>query len=461
MEQNVNISVLHAAFNAWMAAAQLRKSRLRNKRFTYGDQWGDLSLDSNGNLVTDWERYSSNGSTPITNNLIRQLVRTIVGRYRAQEMTGKQHDNPTVQRIATINELTELDSHTLEEFLISGCCIQRVDSDGVTTSVNAVNPNRFFVNAMTDVRAWDCEIVGQLHDLSVAQLIQRVAAGSRRKARWIRNLYTSAARERTEALTQRIGADTQSGTDFWQPSQAGKCRAIEVWTLESREAMMCHNRRTAHVTIESPATARRHRDDPDINVKWTVTTVWHCRWFSPMGDLLAEWDSPYKHRRHPFVMKFYPLTDGEVHSFVEGVIDQQKHVNRMVTMLDQIMASCAKGVLLYPETALPDGFSWADVRKVWSSTGGILPYSPQLSDAKPEQISANATNVGGYEMVKLQMQLLEEVSGVSGAMQGKDAVSGNSAQLYQAQADNANLAMTDIYGTFTAFRRQRDAMLTA
>ncbi|MBQ0068901.1 MAG: hypothetical protein KBT09_04005, partial [Bacteroidales bacterium] len=135
-------------------------------------------------------------------------------------------------------------------------------------------------------------------------------------------------------------------------------------------------------------------------------------------------------------------------------------VNRMVTMLDQIMALCAKGVLLYPETALPDGFSWADVRKVWSSTGGILPYSPQLSDAKPEQISANATNLGGYEMVKLQMQLLEEVSGVSGAMQGKDVTSGNSAQLYQAQADNANLAMTDIYGTFTAFRRQRDALLS-
>ncbi|MBQ0070136.1 MAG: hypothetical protein KBT09_10380, partial [Bacteroidales bacterium] len=302
MQQDTSIQVLHAAFRAWMAAAQLRKSRLRNKRFTYGDQWGDLSIDGNGNLVTDWERYSSNGSTPVTNNLIRQLVRTIVGRYRAQEMTGKQHNSPALQRIATVNELEELDSHTLEEFLISGCCIQRVDSDDAGPRVTAVNPTRFFVNAMTDVRAWDCEIVGQLHDLSIAQLIQRVAANSRRKARWIRNLYTNAALERTEALTQRIGADTQSGTDFWQPSQAGKCRAIEVWTLESREAMMCHNRRTAQVTIESPSTARRHRNDPDVNVKWTVTTVWHCRWFSPMGDLLAEWDSPYKHHRHPFVM---------------------------------------------------------------------------------------------------------------------------------------------------------------
>lgn len=460
MEHNVNVSVLHAAFNAWMAAAQLRKSRLRNKRFTYGDQWGDVSRNDDGKHITDWDRYSSNGSTPLTNNLIRQLVRTIVGRYRAQEITGEQPDNATLRRIAAENELDELDSRTLEEFLISGCCIQRIDCDEHTTRVSAVNPNRFFVNAMTDVRGWDCEIVGQLHDMSVAQLLQRVAGGSRRKARWIRNLYTSAASERTQAFTQRIGADTQSGTDFWQASQAGKCRAIEVWTLESREAMVCHNRRTAQVTVESPTTARRHRDNPDMSVKWTVTTVWHCRWFTPMGDLLAEWDSPYKHHRHPFVMKFYPLTDGEVHSFVEGVIDQQKHVNRMISMLDQIMASCAKGVLLYPSDAVPDGHTWDDIRKIWSSSGGILPYSAQKCSVKPEQISANATNMGGYEMIKLQMQLLEEVSGVSGALQGKEATSGNSAQLYQAQADNANLAMTDIYGTFTAFRRQRDTLLT-
>ena len=30
--------VLHAAYQAWMNAAGLRQARLRNKRFTYGDQ---------------------------------------------------------------------------------------------------------------------------------------------------------------------------------------------------------------------------------------------------------------------------------------------------------------------------------------------------------------------------------------------------------------------------------------
>lgn len=462
MQQDVNTAVLGAAFNAWMAGASLRKSRLRNKRFTYGDQWGDLSVDSQGNVVTDYERYAANGSAPVTNNLIRSLVRTIVGHYRAQYIEAEPV-NKNLEKIAAYNELGELDSRAMEEFLVSGCCVQRVDEDVVSgerqVAVHNVNPNKFFVNAMTDVRSWDCEIVGQLHDLSVARLLQRVARGSRRKAQWVRRLYTENAVERASAYAQTIGADTQSAADFWHSAEPGKCRAIEVWTLESREVAISHNRATAQLAVEPAATVRHRKPEAGVDVHWDIVTTWHCRWFSPMGDLLAEWDSPYGHRRHPFVMKFYPLTDGEVHSFVEGVIDQQKHVNRMITMLDQIMASCAKGVLLYPETALPDGFTWADVRQVWSSTGGILPYSPHMGSEKPEQISANATNVGGYEMIKLQMQMLEDVSGVSGALQGKATAGNNSAGLYNAQAENANMAMTDIYGTFTAFRRQRNALL--
>lgn len=462
MEQNLNVAVLHAAFNAWNAGATLRKSRLRNKRFAYGNQWDDVSIDESGKPVTDWQRYSNNGASPVTNNLIRSLVRTIVGRYRSQIID--QEHNKSLNEIAQANELDELDSRALEEFLVAGCCVQRVDlrhelgSNHIT--VENVNPNHFFVNALADVRSWDCEIVGQLHDLSLARLLQRVARGSRRKAQWVRRLYTEGAEQRVQSFAQSIGADSHSATDFWRVREPGKCRAIEVWTLESREVALCHNRRTAQLTVESPHAARRYKSNADVDVTWDISTTWHCRWFSPMGDLLAEWDSPYKHGGHPFAMKFYPLTDGEVHSFVEGIIDQQKHVNRMITMLDQILSSCAKGVLLYPETALPDGFTWRDVRRVWSSTGGILPYSPHAGNEKPEQISANATDIGGFEMIKLQMQLLEEVSGVTGALQGKSPAGVNSAHLYETQTQNANLAIADIYGTFTNFRHNRDRLLS-
>lgn len=464
MEQNVNVAVLDAAFRAWNSGAQLRKSRLRNKRFAYGDQWGDVSVDASGNVLTDWQRYSANGALPVTNNLIRNLMRTVVGRYRVQELENG-NAGVAANDVARFNNLNEIDSRALEEFLLSGSCVQRIDRSAEAgmnhVVVENVNPNKFFVNALCDVRGWDCEIVGQLHDLSIARLLQRVACGSRRKALWVRRLYTDNAQARSEAFAHSIGADSQSATQFWHTDEPGKCRAIEVWTLESREVAVCHNRLTAQVTVESPAAARKYKDCGHVDVKWDVATLWHCRWFTPMGDLLAEWDSPYEHKSHPFAMKFYPLTDGEVHSFVEGIIDQQKHVNRMITLLDHIMASCAKGVLLYPETALPDGFTWADVRRVWSSTGGILPYSPQMGTEKPEQISANATDIGGYEMIKLQMQLLEDVSGVNGSLQGKASPGVNSANMYQLQADNASMAMADIYGSFTAFRNARNSKIEA
>ncbi len=459
-QQNVSVAVLNAAFNAWNACGTLRRTRQRNKQFAYGDQWSDIGVDAQGRVTTDRERYTAGGSLPVTNNLIRNLVRTVVGRYRAQYLSKEPADK-RLRQVSLDNELGELDSRALEEFLVSGCCVQRVDNEpvagGYRTTVENVNPNHFFVNAMTDVRSWDCEIVGQLHDLSIARLLQRVAGGSRRKAQWIRRLYTDNAEQRTQAYATSIGADSQSATSFWRAVEPGKCRAIEVWTLESREVTLRHNRRTAQLTVEPVARGKDETPQPDSH--WDIVTSWHCRWFTPMGDLLAEWDSPYNHRGHPFAMKFYPLIDGEVHSFVEGMIDQQKHVNRMITMLDQIMASCAKGVLLYPETALPDGFSWTDVRRVWSSTGGILPYSPQMGTEKPEQISANATDIGAFDMVRLQMQLLEDVSGVSGALQGKTTTGTTSAGLYQAQAENASMAMTDIFATFTSFTRQRNALL--
>lgn len=102
----------------------------------------------------------------------------------------------------------------------------------------------------------------------------------------------------------------------------------------------------------------RHRGaNANVETYWDIVTTWHCRWFSPMGDLLTEYESPFGHKEHPFVMKFYPLTDGEVHSLVEDVIDQQKYVNRLITLVDHILSASAKGVLLFPENAVPDGFT--------------------------------------------------------------------------------------------------------
>ncbi len=458
--------VLHAAYQAWMNAAGLRQARLRNKRFTYGDQWGDLVRNHDGRVMTEGEHLASLGCESITNNLIRQLVKTIVGRFRSQYL--KQDDNgkeaSALTMTSRINELDELDSRALEEFLISGCCIQRVDTHhepggNEHVRVENVNVNKLIVGPMNDTRSWDCELIGQLHDMNIAQLLRHVANGNPRKAAWVRRLYTDGAESRMADFTTRLGADSQLGTDFWH-SHDGKYRAIEVWTLESREVVVCHNRREGTLTVEPSSALHRLKNRPDITTRWDIATVWHCRWFSPMGDLLCEYDSPWSHGSHPFVIKLYPLTDGEVHAVVEDIIDTQKHVNRLISLLDQVMRTSAKGVLLFPETALPDGWTWEDARRCWSSANGLLPYNPRFSEAKPEQVSANGTNIGAYQMIELQMKLFEEISGVTGALQGKNPTV-NSLGLYQMQSENANIALSDVLDTFEAFRRQRDRKITS
>lgn len=459
----MHAAVLKAAYAAWMAAAQLRAARARNKRFTFGDQWGDMTTARMGLRQTEGEAIAENGTTPITNNLLHRLVRTIVGNFR----TNFLRDNSTsrdarLDEVSRTNELTELDSRALEEFLISGCCLQRIDVNnrlGVDhVSVSNVNVNRFFANAMNDPLSRDCELVGQLHDMSVAELIKRTSGGDRKHAAWIRQLYIDDTDRRRDEFITQIGADSQTGLDFWR-AQRGKCRAIEVWTLESEEVLVCHHSKSGEVTFEPVSNYKRFRARRDLRVKWDVVTTWHCRWFSPTGDCLCHNVSHYHHGSHPFVLRFYPLIDGEVHAFVEDMIDQQKFINRLVTMLDNIMVASAKGVLLFPEGALPEGFTWDDARRVWSKCNGILPYNA-LGGEKPEQVSSSNSNAGAYDMLRLQMQLLEEISGVTGALQGKTPYA-NNASLYRHEADYAYASLADIFDSFNAFRQARNRKIRA
>lgn len=401
-----NTAILKAAFTAWSAASALRKRRLRNKRFTYGDQWSDPAVDADGTATTEEAIiYKKYGTAPITNNMLRQMVKTIVGRFRAEHL-NRTREPSAMKNIAESNALDELDSRALEEFLISGCCIQRV------------------------------------------------AAGNKKKAAWVRRLYSDSPDDRTLQFCTAIGADSQSGTDFWF-THTNKCRAIEVWTLESQEVLLCHDQATAKVFVVPVSQEKKIKADPLISYRWDIATMWRCRWLTPMGDLLATFDSPAKHRQHPFVVKFYPLTDGEVHGFIEDVIDQQKYINRLTTIVDRILSNSAKGVLLYPESAKPNSLNWNTILRIWNETGGVLPYNPDEGMAKPEQVSHDNTNIGIFEMINLQMKMMENVSGITGTLQGQNVNTSGSASLYQTQAANSSIALYDIFDTFNNFRHLR------
>jgi hypothetical protein len=74
----------------------------------------------------------------------------------------------------------------------------------------------------------------------------------------------------------------------------------------------------------------------------------------------------------------------------------------------------------------------------------------------PEQISANSTNIGIHEVISMQLQWAQDISGVHSAIQGKDPKAGTAASLYAQEAANATLNNLDFITSYFNFLQKRD-----
>ena len=120
-------------------------------------------------------------------------------------------------------------------------------------------------------------------------------------------------------------------------------------------------------------------------------------------------------------------------------------------MYDWIMRASAKGVLLMPEDCLPDGVSMEDIADNWARFNGIIMYKPSKSGNIPQQVANNSTNIGISDLLSVQLKFFEEISGVTGALQGKQGYSGQSAALYNQQTQNATTSLLDLLDSFSGF----------
>ena len=423
--------LLKSACKAWSAAADFRARRLRYKKYTYGKQWCD-AVPYQGHYVEEWQLIEANGKKPLTNNLIRQIVKTVIGRFRAIAEENGLYEGGDA--FITDNALPELDSRLLEEFLISGCAVQRVGRDSrffkSGTVIENVNPRSFFVNGYRDPLGRDIELIGMLHDMSFAEVAGRFGRGDRRTLRQLKAIYNAPTGERVFSAGRILGDDEGSPDFFFAPD--GKCRVIEVWTLDYRPA-------------PAGKTVALRPDD----------FVWRCRWLAPDGTLLAEHGPARTGGRHPFVVKLYPLTDGEIHSFVEDIIDQQRYVNRLIVMMDHILASTAKGVLLFPVEQLPKDSDWASVAEAGARCDGVIPITgagPQM----PTQVVTTGAGNGAYQLLSLEMDLMEKISGVSEALAGRQVSPATGVSLYESQIKNATIALADLLETFVSMIKTRN-----
>lgn len=82
VKNDISISIADAARRAWERGAEFRTRRERYKRFTYGDQWNDIVTEPDGEKMTARQQALKHGKDPMTNNLIRRMVKCVIGRFR-------------------------------------------------------------------------------------------------------------------------------------------------------------------------------------------------------------------------------------------------------------------------------------------------------------------------------------------------------------------------------------------
>lgn len=486
-EKDRALGILLEAQQYWLAMEQFRQDRERNKNYTYGRQWDDI-ICVEGKRMREEDYIKSQGNVALKNNLIRRTLRQILGVYRSQakEPTCSARDREEQQLGETmstvlqynmqLNQMTELNARTMEEFLISGFVAHRKwygwRNNKLDCWTDNIQPNNFFIdNNMRDPRGWDVTCLGELHDVDFKELCGRYGR-SQADVERLREIYSQASnREVIGATYDQFGHPLRGYYDFLVPQDSSRCRVIEIWRKEIKPRYRCHDINSGEIyKIEIEDLERlvlsenRNREQmgaelgmppeeiPLIQYEWFMDNYWYYYHLSPFGDILDEGETPYEHKSHPYVFKAYPFIDGEIHSYVADILDQQRYVNRLVIMYDWVMRASAKGVLLFPEECIPDGMTIDDVADEWARFNGVIMIKqPRSGTALPQQVANNCTHIGIHEMLSMQLKMLEDISGVTGALQGKPGFSGMSASLYSQQTQNATTSLLDILDTFSNF----------
>ena len=489
--KKINTPLLERFHTAWMNLSKFREDRDRSLRYIYGDQWSDTIMYK-GRIITEKNYIQSNGNIPLVNNVMRGLVNSVTGIYAKQDTEpvcfARNREDQSVGNMMTtalqcnwqINKMPILLLNIFEEFLASGAAITRETyeyrDDNLDEFTDAVNPYYMAWEGGSDPRHTDIRMIGQMHDLDYNEMVATfVNSNTGLTVEELSSLYfgTDGKRlfELNEAsLNQLNERHDINNVSFYSSSNKHDYRVFEIWTKEIKMRCRCWDTNSGErYKIELNQKAEIEKENrrrlengaqygipaeeiPLIETSDFVDNYWYYSFLTPSGHVLLEGETPYEHKSHPYTIKLYPFINGEVHSFTSTFIDQQRYINRLITLNDFILRTSAKGVTLVPEDCIPDEMTPEEFAEKWTSVDGLIIYQPKTgSNLKPEIFHNNSTNIGINEMLHLQLGLIDKISNVHGALQGKEATSGTSAARYGMEAQNATTALSAILKMFTAF----------
>lgn len=484
---SANKNLLARCQNDWDTMAQIRRDNERNEKYKNGDQWSDLVLDPDSRskrYVREDILISRGGKTPLKNNFLQQYVRNVHGQALSNPtqpiVIARSEDDVnysemltnTVQACLDLNEVTTLGVNTVEAFLSCGYIVGKVryahwhNKNKTDGKIDLVDINRVFWNQDAEDPRWtDIRRIGEIHDFTLDELVSNFAH-SRADEKVLRELY-SEWNEKVEMLGQN-SAETLANIQFYTGNDNGKCRVYEVWEKKGRWVTYTHDYLTGEEAYVENAkdgdfeaiNEQRIQQaveaglDPSeaklIYYKDIYELYWHTTTLTPQGYSIKEKETPYRHQEHPYVIGSMPKINGVVKPVFNDLIDMQRQVNRLITLLDFIIGTSAKGLLMIPEECLGE-HTLEDFKEQYVKTNGVILISKGAGDKLPKQLSVNATNVGAWEFLSFYLQQITQISGLSGAIQGQIAGKGKSGVLYAQEAQNSQINFTLLFECYNKF----------
>lgn len=492
------LDVLNEAKQYWDLLADFRRDRKRNVKYAYGDQWSDRVKDPDtGRYITEKALIEKEGNIPMTQNMIRPLLKNIAGQFRNNQKepvcTARNREEQelgemmsiAIQALYQLNDLWELDAAQFNEYNLSSVSCQRIEyayNDAKQQRdvwVYNVNPNRLFFNPVEDVRAWDLSLIGEIMDIKLIDLISTFARNQEEAYKLIDLYKQNDIRTLTNFARTVLNNPADAPLDFFFPAQSHLCRVILIWRKECKEQLFIHDTlkgstywaeiddktKIDAINAERISEAAQYgissENVPILEYEWRTHNYWYYRYLTPSGEVIAEGESPFWHNEHNYCIRVFPLVDGLIHSPVKDLIDLQRNMNRMILINDMIITSSAKGVWLVNEEALGEMSKEDIIDEVQRANGVIfVKLKPGIDiNSVARQYSHNATNIGTYEAMTMWKNMMDDISGVHSAMQGKTPSAGTPASLYAQQTQNASINLVEILDSFNSYRQNRDMKL--
>ena len=474
--------------NGLPAQRALPESAIQERRDTVPDP------DHPHRTIREDALISRSGKVPLKHNYIQQYIRNIHGqllssptqtvvyaRSRDDQPLGEMLTN-ALQACHQLNRIRKIDINVVEELCLTGIACAKVRYGYWSTKnrtdgkIDLVNINRLFFNAdIEDPRLTDIRRIGELHDYTFDDLVRNFAT-CREDVQALREIYGICHdHTKLENLYENHASRLQN-LNFLYTNDLGKYRVIEVWERLGRWVLYIHDYADGteeiytELTMQEVEAINASRIEQGMAAGIAPDTVkliyareqyeyyWRVKYLTPNGYCIKETESPYAHEEHPYVLAAMPVIDGRFKAVLSDVIDIQRYINRLLTLLDFIIGASAKG-LMVPQECIPDDMDIRDFAREYVKTNGVILIKKGAYDKLPKQISMNGTNIGAWEMFAQEMNIMQQISGLNGAVQGQVPRANTPSSLYAQQAQNSMMNFVVLFENYNMFCEERDEKL--